>query len=237
MGIKSVILILLSVLIMESAGAVEPLALGSGPIDTAINLDAGAAHQSNSYRMTQSGFVPPVMPQTKTLSTSTMIYRTEKLLDKAESIKDDSYAIYNNTKDIADSAKSLRDETRSILNDTRAVADGAEKNALRVGDLVKEVRSSAESIDKKASYANQSLDKIHALYNSTLELSRKIDDLSRDFRNNAEIMNNYLSESRRLYNETLKLSNAVQIKTDQVLDQGMDAQNSVDVSVTDERMS
>jgi hypothetical protein len=40
-----------------------------------------------------------------------------------------------------------------------------------------------------------------------------------------------------LYSETLKLSNAVQIKTDQVLDQGMDAQNNVDVSVTDERIS
>ena len=252
MSLKSVILILLSVLIMGSAGAIEPLVLGSGTIDKAINLDAGAVHQSNSYRMTQSGFVSPAMPQTRVLSTSTMIYQAEKLLKNAESFRDDNYDIYNETKDVADNAKLLRDETRSLYNNTKGMADSAEKSVSKVDSLAKNITGSAEAIEKKASYANKSLDRVQALYNSTLDLSRKIDDLARDSRNNAEntsksvaLMKDYLNESRRVYNDTLKLSNVVQTKYNdtlklsnaiqnrapQILDQGMDAQDS-SVSVT-----
>lgn len=66
------------------SAAMEPQYLGRGRIDQVINLETGARASAAAPYFGSGGFVAPLTPQTKELSSAALVYQSEKLRDESE---------------------------------------------------------------------------------------------------------------------------------------------------------
>ncbi|OPY46833.1 MAG: hypothetical protein A4E46_00765 [Methanosaeta sp. PtaU1.Bin016] len=163
---KIAVLILMLLAIPSTAFALEPIYLGSGHSDQAINLDAGAKQPNQNYSYGRFGFVTPSMPQPMALSPHMMIKQTEDLLDEAQKARDEAMSARDEAMSARDEAVSARDEAVSARDQARAQYEEAqvllakiEKSEQIVGELQNKTEASTRAAAVSASQAENFLNK------------------------------------------------------------------------------
>ncbi len=152
--------------IPSTAFALEPIYLGSGHSDQAINLDAGAKQPNQNYSYGRFGFVTPSMPQPMALSPHMMIKQTEDLLDEAQKARDEAMSARDEAVSARDEAVSARGEAVSARDQARAQYEEAqvllakiEKSEQIVGELQNKTEASTRAAAVSASQAENFLNK------------------------------------------------------------------------------
>ncbi len=152
--------------IPSTAFALEPIYLGSGHSDQAINLDAGAKQSNQNYSYGRFGFVTPSMPQPMALSPHMMIKQTEDLLDEAQKARDEAMSARDEAVSARDEAVSARGEAVSARDQARAQYEEAqvllakiEKSEQIVGELQNKTEASTRAAAVSASQAENFLNK------------------------------------------------------------------------------
>ncbi|OPX75262.1 MAG: hypothetical protein A4E44_01451 [Methanosaeta sp. PtaB.Bin018] len=163
---KIAVLILMLLAIPSTAFALEPIYLGSGHSDQAINLDAGAKQPNQNYSYGRFGFVTPSMPQPMALSPHMMIKQTEDLLDEAQKARDEAMSARDEAVSARDEAVSARGEAVSARDQARAQYEEAqvllakiEKSEQIVGELQNKTEASTRAAAVSASQAENFLNK------------------------------------------------------------------------------
>lgn len=146
------LLLVTSVIISTSAG-IEPIALGQGRVDKAINLDMGSRQSSVTPTFGMKGFASPLVPQPMELDPGAMVTQSQRLRDQSQSLRDQSSAIYN--------------ETAVLLDKTSAFADQVENDKARVEVLKEDASLSANSSLRSALMAGDYLNNTRAVYGDT----------------------------------------------------------------------
>jgi len=149
---KIAVLILMLLAIPSTAFALEPIYLGSGHSDQAINLDAGAKQPNQNYSYGRFGFVTPSMPQPMALSPHMMIKQTEDLLDEAQKARDEAMSA-------RDEAVSARDQARAQYEEAQVLLAKIEKSEQIVGELQNKTEASTRAAAVSASQAENFLNK------------------------------------------------------------------------------
>jgi len=177
---KIAVLILMLLAIPSTAFALEPIYLGSGHSDQAINLDAGAKQPNQNYSYGRFGFVTPSMPQPMALSPHMMIKQTEDLLDEAQKARDEAMSARDEAVSARDEAVSARDEAvsargeavsargeavsardqaRAQYEEAQVLLAKIEKSEQIVGELQNKTEASTRAAAVSASQAENFLNK------------------------------------------------------------------------------
>ena len=146
------LLLVTSVIISTSAG-IEPIVLGQGRTDKALNLDMGSRHSSVSPYFGTNGFASPLIPQPMELDPGAMVTQSERLRDQSQSLRDQSSALYN--------------ETAILMDKTSAFAEQVEKDSARVEGLKEDASLSANSSLRSVLLARDCLNDTRAVNSNT----------------------------------------------------------------------
>ncbi|NYT02636.1 MAG: hypothetical protein GKC10_07770 [Methanosarcinales archaeon] len=168
---KKFTIIFLLVALMATAAAVEPVQLGGGRADEAINLQSGARQPGYVPRMTTSGFASPQTAQTMALDPGAMVHQAGVFMQEALEARDQTLA--------------ARDSALEARNRTEALAEEARTN----GELAKAAQvKAAESRESCAlgatmsqDYANQSRTaalEVQEVYNQAMNLTLGLENLT-----------------------------------------------------------
>ncbi|MFB3766322.1 MAG: hypothetical protein ACE14P_13885 [Methanotrichaceae archaeon] len=146
------LLLVASVIISTSAG-IEPIALGQGRADKAINLDMGSRHSSITPKFGMNGFASPLVLQPMELDPGAMVTQSQRFRDQSQALRDQSSAIYNGT--------------AVLLEKTSAFAAQVENDKARVEVLKEDASASADSSLRSALMAGDYLNNTRAVYGDT----------------------------------------------------------------------
>ncbi len=150
---------------MPAASFVEPLYLGQGKADHAvdpINLDMGARNSAAGPgpRFGMNGFAPPPVPQPMALDPGVMIHQSEKLLDEAVSLRQENSDLVNQTKNLTEKAERLEKSSRESSNDSRLSASLAKSCLEETESVFNKTRTTTRKIEaklKRDAYENELL--------------------------------------------------------------------------------
>jgi len=117
MNLKIALSILILLALFQTSVGVEPLYLGSGPSNQAVNLDVGAKLPSQSYNYGRSGFAAPSTPQAMALSSTLMTKQAKDLKDEAKKARDETVSARNDTLLARDEAKANLDQARGFAGE------------------------------------------------------------------------------------------------------------------------
>lgn len=193
---KIAVLILMLLAIPSTAFALEPIYLGSGHSDQAINLDAGAKQPNQTYSYGRSGFVTPSMPQSMALSPHMMIKQTEDLLDEAQKARDEAVSA-------RDEALSARDQARTQHEGAQALLAKIEKSEQRVGELQNKTEISARAAAVSAIQAENFLNKTEEAYTQMRSMLLGAKTHANDSALYASRAGDYFNLTQSTYNKTI----------------------------------
>lgn len=193
---KIAVLILMLLAIPSTAFALEPIYLGSGHSDQAINLDAGAKQPNQNYSYGRSGFVTPSMPQPMALSPHMMIKQTEDLLDEAQKARDEAVSA-------RDEAVSARDQARTQVEEAQVLLAKIEKSEQRVEELQNKTDISARAAAVSASQAERILNKTEEACGQMNSMLLGAKTYSNDSALYASRAGSYFNLTQSMYNKTV----------------------------------
>ncbi len=152
--INSIIMLLLvaSVIISTSA-AIEPIALGQGRMDKAVNLDMGSRQSTITPTFGMNGFASPLVPQPMELDPGAMVTQSQRFRDQSQALRDQSSSIYN--------------ETAVLMDRTSAFAEQVKNDKAKVEILRDDAATSANSSLRCALMAGDYLNNTRAVYSDT----------------------------------------------------------------------
>jgi hypothetical protein len=148
-------------MIISTSAAIEPIVLGQGRLNKAVNLNMGAKHSPITPYFGSNGFAAPNAPQPMEVDPGAMVSQSGRLKDQSQAFRDQSAAIYNNT--------------GAVLNRTMAVAEDVRMTGIKVEALKKQADLSASSSLQSSLLARDYLNNTRMLYNRTKITARNIE--------------------------------------------------------------
>jgi len=166
-------------MIISTSAGIEPIVLGQGMADKAVNLDMGSRQSSVSPHFGMNGFASPLIPQPMELDPGAMVTQSERLRDQSQSLRDQSSAIYNETAILMDKTSAFAEQVekdRAIVEDLKEDASLSANSSLRSAILAMDCLNDTRAVnsDTKAIYNDT-----RTIYNLTKISERKVEIATR----------------------------------------------------------